>query len=358
MMYPNFYEEYLVWLGLISVTLVIFHYWAFYLVLLWTVYFFAVRLLERITIPDLHKKAVLISGCDSGFGRDLALKCLNNGMPVFAGCLTEKGISEIKEEAKGIKNGEKLLKAIQLNICSEESVKKMREVIDESGLGLFAVVNNAGIGDNRAFDDWQTPAMYQRFFDINTLGHIRVTHAVKDLIKRSKGRIVSVASICAKVAMPTGGPYNVSKFAIAAYCDTIRVELEQFGVHVSILEPGFFKTPQANPDAAKADTKMVWDRLPDSIKEEFGEDYLKWMQTLVAGYLGYKCKPVPHFVVEAYFNAITSAWPRRRYQIGYDAMFQFNILSYMPTRLQQNVFYFYLKYWANLPQPAKMLSAQ
>lgn len=109
---------------------------------------------------------------------------------------------------RGIKNGEKLLHAFQLNITSEESVKKMREIIDQSGTGLFAVVNNAGIGTDRTFDDWQTPATYQRFFDINTLGHIRVTHAVKDLIKESKGRIVSVASICAKVAMPTGGPYS------------------------------------------------------------------------------------------------------------------------------------------------------
>jgi NAD(P)-dependent dehydrogenase (short-subunit alcohol dehydrogenase family) len=188
MMYPNFYEEYLVWLGLISVTWVIFHYWAFYLLFLWTVYFFATRMLERIQIGDLYKRAVLISGCDSGFGRDLALKCIENGMPVFAGCLTEQGINEINEEAKRIKDGEKLLKAIQLNICKQESVTKMREVIDESGLGLFAVVNNAvslkgkgnasfqGIGDNRAFDDWQSPEMYQRFFDINTLGHIRVTH--------------------------------------------------------------------------------------------------------------------------------------------------------------------------------------
>lgn len=85
-----------------------------------------------------------------GFGHDLALKCVENGMPVFAGCLTEQGIKGIKEEAKRIRNGEKLLHTIQLNICSEESVKNMREYIDKTGLGLWAVVNNAGVGDNRA----------------------------------------------------------------------------------------------------------------------------------------------------------------------------------------------------------------
>jgi hypothetical protein len=83
------FTEYLVWLVVFCVGWTILHYWAFYLVFLWTVYFFATRLLEQIQIGDLQKKAILISGCDSGFGHDLAIKCIQNGMPVFAGCLTE-----------------------------------------------------------------------------------------------------------------------------------------------------------------------------------------------------------------------------------------------------------------------------
>ncbi|CAD5209139.1 unnamed protein product [Bursaphelenchus xylophilus] len=352
-------DEYLIWLAIITTTLAVLNYWAYYLVFLWSVYFLTVRLLEKISVNNLSDKPVLISGCDSGFGHDLAIKCIRNGMPVFAGCLTDQGIKGIQEEAAQIPNGKQLLHAVQLNIRDPESVKKAREFVDQHinpNTGLWGIVNNAGIGDNRAWDDWQTPEMYQRFWEINTLGHIRVTHAFKDLVKKAKGRIVSVASICAKVNMPTGGPYNVSKFAIASYCDTIRLELAQFGVHVSILEPGFFKTPQANPGAAEADVKMVWDRLPQSVRDEYGEHYLPYTQKLVAGYLGYKCKPQPDLVVDAYFNALTSKFPRRRYQIGYDSMFQFTPLSYLSTRLQQHVFYGYLKYWAGLPRPAKMAS--
>lgn len=350
-------DEYLIWLAIIGVSLTALHYWAVYLVFLWSVYFITIRLLEKITISGLRDKPVLISGCDSGFGHDLALKCVGEGMPVFAGCLTDEGIKGISEEAARFRNGADLLHAFQLNIRDPESVKKAREYVDQhigNYKGLWGIVNNAGIGDNRAWDDWQTPEMYQRFWDINTLGHIRVTHAFKDLVKKCKGRIVSVASICGKVAMPCGGPYNVSKVAIAAYSDTIRVELEQFGVHVSVLEPGFFKTPQANPAAAEADVKMVWDRLPQHVKEEYGEHYLRFTQKLVAGYLGYKCKPQPELVVDAYFNALTSAFPRRRYQIGYDSTFQFTPLAYLSTRLQQHVFCWYLRYWEKMPQPAKM----
>ena len=53
-------------------------------------------------------------------------------------------------------------------------------------LGLWGLVNNAGIGDMRGWDDWQTPAIYERFWQVNTLGVIRATHAFKPLIKRVK----------------------------------------------------------------------------------------------------------------------------------------------------------------------------
>ncbi|KAI6203528.1 hypothetical protein M3Y94_00567800 [Aphelenchoides besseyi] len=345
-------DEYLVWLVVIGIAFATIQYAAFYIIAAWTVYFFACRLLERIPISRLDDKAVVISGCDSGFGHDLAIKCIKNGMAVFAGCLTDAGIKGILEEAKQIPNGENLMQPFALNLRDPESVKRAREFVDER-LGnkklwvaislIKGIVNNAGIGDNRSWDAWLEPEMYQRFWDINTLGHIRVTHAFMDLVKKAQGRIVSVSSICAKVCPPTGGPYNVSKHAIAAYCDTIRVELAQWGVHVSVLEPGFFTSPQANPLAAAGDVKMVWDRLPERLKEEYGEHYLKFTQNLVAGYLKYKCQGGSHRVIDAYYSALTSKFPRRRYQIGYDSMFQFTPLAYLSTRIQQQVFYAYLK---------------
>jgi NAD(P)-dependent dehydrogenase (short-subunit alcohol dehydrogenase family) len=356
---PGLVDEFVLWLIPILVGIFVIQYWAFYLVFLWIVFFVTVRLLERINVGSLRDKPVLISGCDSGFGHDLALRCVQEGMPVFAGCFTEQGIKGLEEEASRISAGEKLLRGFLLDIRSDESVQKAREFVDEHikpYKGLWGIVNNAGIGDNRAWDEWQTPAMYQRFWEINTLGHIRITHAFRDLVKKTKGRIVIVTSIMSKVCMPAQGPYNVSKFAIAAYADTIRVEMEQFGVTVSQLEPGFFKTPQANPAAAEADVEMVWNRQPQHIKDEYGEHYFRFTQKLIAGYLGYKCKPHPEWVVDAYFNALTSVYPRKRYQIGYDSMFQFTPLSYLPTRIQHYVFWYYLKYVEGLPPTAKSVA--
>lgn len=74
------------------------------------------------------------------------------------------------------------------------------------------------------------------------MGVIKVTHAFKHLLKRSKGRIVNVGSITSKLPMPSIAPYSVSKMAVAAYTDTIRAEYSQWGIKVAMLEPGFFKT--------------------------------------------------------------------------------------------------------------------
>ncbi|CAD5209137.1 unnamed protein product [Bursaphelenchus xylophilus] len=352
-------DELAIWLIPISVAIFLVQQYAFYLVLLFVFYFVAVRLLENIPLGNLQNRPVVITGCDSGFGFGLSLKCLKNGMPVFSACFDEKGEKGLRAEAKKIPGGDKLLETFVLDVRSDESVNKAREFVEgkiaEKGYkGLWGLVNNAGIGDMRGWDDWQTPAVYQRFWEVNALGVIRTTHAFKHLIKRTKGRIVNVTSITGKVPMPTIGPYSVSKMAVGAYSDIIRAELCQWGIKVSVLEPGFFKTPQANPQASLEDSARVWERTPQNVKDEYGEEYAKWSNHIITDYLEYKCKPGAHLVVEAYYNALTSIFPRGRYQIGYDSIFQFTPFSYLPTRWQDWTFRYYTKYVAR-PPPTKVV---
>jgi hypothetical protein len=149
--------------------------------------------------------------------------------------------------------------------------------------------------------------------------------------------------------MPAIVPYSVSKMAVAAYTDGLRAEISQWGIKVCMLEPGFFQTPQANPNASMDDAAKVWNRLPKTIKEEYGDEYFRWSQRAITEYLEYKCKPGAEMVVDAYFNAIVSMFPRCRYQIGYDSIFQFNTLSYLPCRIQDIIFRLYWKFVAKPP---------
>lgn len=160
--------------------------------------------------------------------------------------------------------------------------------------GLWALVNNAGIvGGNVAWDDWLRPEDYEDTWQVNAMGVIRVTHAFKGLVKAEKGRIISTASVCGRIALPALGPYSVSKFALEAYCDTLRVEMHLFDVKVIILEPGFYnvlsffscismrinillKTPLTNVERNKEMLGRVWSRLPEALKNEYGEAFFKF----------------------------------------------------------------------------------
>lgn len=296
--------------------------------------------IESVSIDNLSKRAVFITGCDTGFGRGLVLKCLEHGMPVFAGCLTQKGIESLSAEAKSIGNG-RSLDAFLMDVTSDESVgrvaKRLEEKCEKFG-GLHAVVNNAGITGKHIADDFLNMKEYQKVAEINLWGPIRTTMAVKNLLKRAKGRVVTVASICARVGLPGLGPYTVSKYGVSAYCDVIRQELRPFGISVHILEPGFFDTPLINRQKIDAEILEAWEQAPVEVKKEYGEKFFNDARQSTQLFLNSIASSKISLVIDAYFHAITSKYPRSRYQIGWDSILLFIPFSYLPTGIQDYIF--------------------
>ncbi|GMR39722.1 hypothetical protein PMAYCL1PPCAC_09917, partial [Pristionchus mayeri] len=257
-------------------------------------------------IGDLDKRAVFITGCDSGFGNLLALKCAKNGMPVFAGCLTEKGAEALRKAAEGFTGK---LETIIVNVASTESVQEAAKQLDkltEKHGGLHAVVNNAGILGPTYFDDLLSVEQYKEVAEVNTFGVIRVTQALKHLVKKTRGRIVTMSSAAAKVGNSNWGPYTTSKFAVNGYCEVIRQELRLFGVSVHILEPGIFRTPIAE--------KNIVLRMYQDV-DMYGSTRVE-------------------LVIDAYFHALTARFPHLRYQLGKDCHYMYLPLFYMPTGLR------------------------
>uniref|UniRef100_A0A915MD29 Peptidase S1 domain-containing protein n=1 Tax=Meloidogyne javanica TaxID=6303 RepID=A0A915MD29_MELJA len=283
--------------------------------------FFAFRgLIRRIKVNNLEHKSVLITGCDSGFGFDLAIKCFNKGLCVFAACLSDEGMKALEKEASKQKektNG--ILHLFQMDVRNEKSVANGLKFVEsklQSNAGIHALVNNAGIVGNTAWDDWLVPDDYQQVWEVNTMGMIRVTQTFKRLIKLEKGsRIVFMASTCARVALPTLGPYNVSKYAIEAYADTIRSELLIFDVKVCILEPGFFKTPLTSVERNLAMFEKLWLRASENVKNDYGQQLYEFSKKNLLFLIDPKnLSSKTELVVNAYWEAISSEWPKRRYQ--------------------------------------------
>jgi len=92
-------------------------------------------------------------------------------------------------------------------------------------LGLWGVVNNAGVMMSIGLPDWMTVDDYRRQCDVNLFGLIDVTTTFLPLVRKSRGRIVNTSSLTGRLALPTYAPYCVSKFGVEAFTDALRYSL-------------------------------------------------------------------------------------------------------------------------------------
>ncbi|KAM9802550.1 retinol dehydrogenase 7-like [Syngnathus typhle] len=277
-------------------------------------------------VENKRKKYVYITGCDTGFGHLLAKHLDKLGFRVIAGCYTEKGEDDLK------KTSSDRLTALRLDVSDSASVRRATALIDKlvGQTGLWAVVNNAGISVPVAPADWLTVEDYKRMLDVNLLGVIDVTLSVLPLIKKARGRVVNVASVFGRIT-PFGGPYCVSKYGVEAFNDSLRLNLAPFGVKVLCIEPGFFKTNVTDPEIIEKNGKRLWDRLPQDVKDDYGENYVeRALETIVA-----KCQLLTDSnlmkVIGCMEHAVAAVHPRTRYSPGWDAKFIWLPLSYMPA---------------------------
>ncbi|KAM8873156.1 retinol dehydrogenase 7-like [Synchiropus picturatus] len=291
---------------------------AFYYVYRW------VRELPRVS--DKNSKYVYITGCDTGFGNLLARHLDKQGFRVIAACYTEAGEEELRKACSSS------LITTHLDVRSNESVHKVAAMIKEKvgERGLWAVVNNAGVAVPSAPCDWLTIEDYTSMLDVNLNGVIAVTLSVLPLIKKARGRVVNMASVFGRISV-VGGPYSVSKYGVEAFNDSLRLNMKAFGVKVLCIEPGFFKTNVTNADILGRNVKMLWGKLPQEVKDDYGPEYLQKSLDILTGKVSKISDGELMKVVRCMEHAVSAVRPRTRYSPGWDAKFFWLPLSYMPS---------------------------
>ena len=160
--------------------------------------------------------------------------------------------------------------------------------------------------------EWQAVEDYERMFDVNVLGTVRVTKSVLPLIRASQGRIVNVASIAGRLALPTQAAYCVSKFAVEAYSDTLRRDMLDWGVTVHIIEPGVFSKTGLY-DSFQTGLDQVWTNLSGDLQTAYGEEHYKFQRHLLGDVLGKLGNVNSDLVPEAMWHALTDDRPKYRY---------------------------------------------
>ncbi|XP_061224728.1 retinol dehydrogenase 16-like [Neopsephotus bourkii] len=287
---------------------------------------------ERQTVPGLPEKFVLITGCDSGFGNLLARQLDARGLRVLAACQSEEGAERLRAAASP------RLQTLLLDVTSSPSIAAAAAWVKErvGDRGLWGLVNNAGTGTPSAPNEWLSKEDFLKVINVNLIGLIEVTLSVLPLVRRARGRVVNVASVMGRVSF-FGGGYCISKFGVEAFSDSLRLEMRNFGVKVSIIEPGYFQTNITNGENIQKHFLAVWEKLPEEIKADYGEGYLKHF---LESFRTMKdvCSPNLALVTGCMEHALTSRYPRCRYAAGWDAKLLYIPLSYAPTALSDRLF--------------------
>ena len=175
--------------------------------------------------------SVLITGCSSGIGLEAAKMLQERDFLVVASCRKQEDVAAL--QAQGIKH------VVQLDLADSASIEKgLQETLTITNGELFALFNNGAYGQPGAVEDLPVEALRAQF-ECNVFGtHELTTKVLKVMLAQGYGRIVNNSSVLGLVAAPFRGAYNASKFALEGLTDTLRLELFDTPIKVSLIEPG------------------------------------------------------------------------------------------------------------------------
>ncbi len=183
---------------------------------------------------SLRGKVVVITGASTGIGQATAEAFAREGATVVLAARSEGRLDRIAGEIE--QAGGRAI-PVAVDVTDRSAVfEKIKEVAEAQGR-IDVLVNNAGIGLLSPVEDMD-PEDLKRVFEVNLFGLIWCTQAVLPHMTRQKhGRIVNVSSVVGKSPLPHLSAYAASKFAVQAFSDTLRMEVGQHGISVSVVCP-------------------------------------------------------------------------------------------------------------------------
>ena len=259
--------------------------------------------------PPVDAAPVVITGTSTGIGAASALLLAEKGFWVFAGVRNAADGDALAARSSGE------LTPIPIDITDEPSISAALDVVEGAvgQRGLFGLVNNAGIVKPAPLE-LQPMADFRRQLEVNLIGQVAVTQAFLPLIRRGNGRIVNVGSIGGRVVLPLHGAYSASKFGMEAVSDALRLELRQWRIPVSHIDPGATET------AIFGKTLAAIDEIEQTLREEGHAEYdgqitsiRRLVEKTAAG-----AAPVGD-LSETVAKALTAKKPKSRYLAGHGA---------------------------------------
>ena len=266
-------------------------------------------------------KTVLITGCSSGIGFCLANGLRAAGYRVFATARKEKDITKLKELG---------FDAFLLDLASSSSIKAAISKLYQKTDSLYALINNGAYGQAGALEDISREAL-EKQFQVNVFGWHELTNLVLPSMKeRNIGRVVYISSVLGFVAMPFRGPYVASKFAIEGLVDTLRLELKQTKIKLSLVQPGpieskfrqnAFLAFKENVDPSNSDYKREYKAMIERLNSDKNAQF-----TLA-----------PESVLRCVLHALESKVPKNHYRVTFPTKLFGILCRILPSSWMDNI---------------------
>jgi len=276
-------------------------------------------------MANINRGAVVVTGASTGIGAACAQYLSEHGFKVFAAVRKQSDAEAVV--ARRTPN----LQPLILDVTQADKISAAVQTVQAilGGSGLAGLINNAGISYDQPLECVPIASVRHQM-EVNVIGTLAVTQAFLPMVRQARGRIVTIGSINGRLANPISGPYCMSKFAIEAFSDCLRRELDQWGIQVSLIQPGAIKT-------AIWDKNDAYDWRSEASSEHlslYGAMYEKFRKLLVKS----TNSAIPcDRVSEAILHALTAPSPRTRYLVGPDARMLARLAYLLPDRMLDSI---------------------
>jgi len=250
-----------------------------------------------------HGKVWLITGVSSGFGRELARAALARGDTVAGTLRSESKFADFRALAPGRAH------AYRLDVTDLAAIPRVVGEVTERLGRVDVLVNNAGYGQMGLIEEL-SEAEIRRQFETNFFGLLELVRAVLPGMRaRRSGHIVNISSVAGSSGIPSFGIYCASKFAVEGLSESLAGEVAPFGIRVTIVEPGGFRTEFSGGSIGSAQRVMA----------EYAETPAGKVREMFAGYHGHEPGD-PAKAADAILRVVDAAHPPLRLVLGLDAL--------------------------------------
>lgn len=249
-------------------------------------------------------RAVLITGCSTGIGREIALTMARAGWAVYATARRLEAIADLETAGCRI---------LPLDVTDDASRRAAVDAVVSAHGAVGVLVNNAGIQHLGATETVPLERT-KEVFETNVFGALAMTQLVLPGMRAQRwGRIITVGSMNGRYPMPGMGAYGATKHALEAFSDALRYELRPFGVAVSLVQPGMVRTPLAHTAADRPVEAGA-----DPAYAQFEADIVTTARTWESGPMA-RLGCGPEDVARVVAEAAASRRPRSRYRVAASA---------------------------------------